>query len=116
VSATALLVVDMVNPYDFEDADTVAAHAAGPVTRIAELIKRAEADDALIVYVNDNYGEWNASRDDLVWRALHGEHPELVEPIQPQHEYPFIWSRATRPSTRPRSAIYSAATTSNASA
>ena len=91
MSTTALLVVDMVNPYDFEDADKVAAHAAGPVTRIAELIKRADADDALIVYVNDNYGDWNASRDDLVCRALHGEHPELVEPIQPQHDYPFIW-------------------------
>jgi nicotinamidase-related amidase len=91
VSATALLVVDMVNAYDFEDADKVAAHAAGPVTRIAELIKRAEADNALIVYVNDNYGEWNASRDDLVRRALRGEHPELVEAIQPQPEYPFIW-------------------------
>jgi nicotinamidase-related amidase len=91
VSPTALLVVDMVNPYDFEDADNVAKHAAGPVKRIAELIKRADAEDVLIVYVNDNYGDWNASRDDLLWRALHGEHPELVEPIQPPHEYPFIW-------------------------
>jgi len=53
--------------------------------------KRADADDALIVYVSDNYGDWNASRDDLVWRALHGEHPELVEPLQPQHDYPFLW-------------------------
>jgi hypothetical protein len=27
-------VVDMVNPYNYEDADKAAAHAAGPVTRI----------------------------------------------------------------------------------
>jgi nicotinamidase-related amidase len=40
---------------------------------------------------HDNYGDWDATRDDLLWRALHGEHPELVDPIQPQHEYPSIW-------------------------
>ena len=91
MSATALLVIDMVTPYDFEDADKVAEHAPGPVDRIAELVKRAEDEDALIVYVNDNYGNWNGSRDDLLERALSGEHPELVEPIAPKDDFAFIW-------------------------
>ena len=91
MSGTALLVIDMVTAYDFEDADKVAEHAPGPVERIAELVGRAEDEDALIVYVNDNYGHWNGSRDDLLERALGGEHPELVEPIVPNADVAFIW-------------------------
>jgi nicotinamidase-related amidase len=91
MSASALLVCDMITEYDFQDAETVAAHAPGPVRRIAELVERATADDTLIVYVNDNYGNWDGSRDGLIRRALQGAHPELVEPIKPEREFGFLW-------------------------
>jgi nicotinamidase-related amidase len=91
VSRTALLVIDMITAYDFEDADAVAEHAPRPVERIAELSARASETDALIAYVNDNYGNWNASRDDLLDRAREGKHPELVEPLVPEHETAFVW-------------------------
>jgi nicotinamidase-related amidase len=91
VSRTALLVTDMITAYDFKDAEAVADHAQGPVERIAELIARARAQDMLVVYVNDNYGNWNGSRDDLLKHAASGAHPELVDPIQPEHEVAFVW-------------------------
>lgn len=53
-------------------------------------MERASAD-TLVVYANDNYGYWDASRDGLVRRALQGAHPELVEPIKPEREYAFVW-------------------------
>jgi nicotinamidase-related amidase len=91
VGRSALLITDMITAYDFEDADAVAEHAPGPVQRIAELVASARQDGTLVVYVNDNYGNWNADRDDLLQHALEGAHPELVEPIQPEHELPFVW-------------------------
>jgi nicotinamidase-related amidase len=89
--ATALLVVDMLNPYDHEDADKLAESVRERLPRIVELRDRAqESDDVLLVYANDNYERWEATRDDLVADALAGEHPDLVQPIVPPRDVPFL--------------------------
>jgi nicotinamidase-related amidase len=41
-------------------------------------------------YVNDNYEHWEQTREDLVRLALEGEHPDLVGPIVPRRDEPFI--------------------------
>jgi nicotinamidase-related amidase len=89
--ATALLVVDMLNPYDHEDADELAGSVRERLPRIVELRDRArENDDVLLVYANDNYERWDSTRDDLVEAALSGEHPDLVAPIVPPSDVPFL--------------------------
>jgi nicotinamidase-related amidase len=87
---TAVLVIDMLNRYDHEDADKLAASAAESVPAAGRLIERARAEDILLVYVNDNYGDWNTSASELAERALNGRHPELVEPLLPVGEAPFV--------------------------
>ena len=83
MASSALIVIDMLNPYDHDDADELAAHVDDIVDPLRRLIERARESDAELVYVNDNYGDFAASRDQLVERALRGRHPELVEPIVP---------------------------------
>jgi nicotinamidase-related amidase len=91
VPETALIVVDMLNGYDHEDADPLAESVGDKLDRIVELRDRArDADDALLVYVNDNYDRWEADRDELIEEALKGRRPELVEPIAPREAVPFI--------------------------
>ena len=46
VSRTALVVIDMINPYDHADADQLVDSARDVVPRIADLIERAGADGA----------------------------------------------------------------------
>jgi nicotinamidase-related amidase len=87
---TALLVIDMVSNYDFEDADRLIESARGAVPRIAELVERARAQDVPIIYVNDNYGAWNASLHDLVENVLQGEHADLLEPLVPDDDAAFV--------------------------
>ena len=88
---TALIVIDMLNPYDHEDADKLAESVREALPQIVELRDRAHAsDEVLLVYVNDNYDAWEATRDDLVAAAMDGEHPELVEPIAPPTASPFL--------------------------
>jgi nicotinamidase-related amidase len=88
---TALIVVDMLNTYDHQDADLLAASVREQLPQIVDLRDRARArEDTLLVYVNDNYDAWDAGRQELVDRALEGEHPELVEPIAPRSPVPFI--------------------------
>jgi nicotinamidase-related amidase len=84
VSDVAVLVVDMLNAYRHPDADLLAPNVAAIVDPLAGLIARAQADDdADLIYVNDNYGDFTASRADLVRSAMEGARPELVEPIVP---------------------------------
>ena len=88
--SSALVVIDMLNTYDFEDADALASSAEVVVPKIAALVDRAQDEGVPIIYVNDNYGDWNSSADELVQRALDGERPDLIEPIKPPDGAKFV--------------------------
>jgi nicotinamidase-related amidase len=90
VSNSALIVTDMLNPYDHEDADALAESVREALPAIVRLRERAAADGTLVVYVNDNYEEWSAGREQLTAQALAGRHPDLVEPIAPHEPVPFL--------------------------
>jgi nicotinamidase-related amidase len=90
VSRTALVVIDMINPYDHADADQLVESVREVVPRVADLIERADAEDVPVIYINDNFGSWRSNRDELVESALRGKHPELVEPIKPDRESLFV--------------------------
>jgi nicotinamidase-related amidase len=80
---SALLVVDMLNPYEHEQAEELAEHVAPALPGIEALIDRAHEAEVPVVYVNDNFGDWNSSAEELAERATAGAHPELVEPVLP---------------------------------
>jgi nicotinamidase-related amidase len=84
MSDVAVLVIDMLNTYEHEDADVLADHVAEIVDPLAALISRArDRDDVNLVYVNDNYGDFTADFDDIAHAALNGKRPDLVTPIAP---------------------------------
>jgi nicotinamidase-related amidase len=85
-----LLVIDMLNPYDHEDAEPLRESVAEILSPLRALIQAARDRDLLTVYVNDNHGDWSASRRELTQRALEGQAPELVEPIAPPEGTPFV--------------------------
>ena len=87
---SALIVVDMLNPYDHEDADRLVESVEGVIDPIAGLVARAADDGAEVIYVNDNYGDWNSSQEELVQRAMDGARPDLVEPILPPDAADFV--------------------------
>jgi nicotinamidase-related amidase len=91
VSETALLVIDMLNAYQHEDADPLANSVADIVGPLAALIDRVrDRDDVELIYVNDNYGDFTATRDDIARQALEGTHPELIKPILPEPDSLFL--------------------------
>jgi nicotinamidase-related amidase len=86
----AVVVIDMLNTYDHEDGDRLAASAEVVVPRIRALVERAREAGTEVIYVNDNYGEWNSSAKKLADSACDGRHPELVEPILPHEDDAFV--------------------------
>lgn len=90
MSRIATIVIDMLNPYDHEDADALAEQAHTRIEPLQQLIQATRESDAELVYVNDNFGEFASTWKDLVEKAVNGRHPELVEPIKPPEGVPFV--------------------------
>jgi nicotinamidase-related amidase len=90
MKASALVVVDMINPYEHPEADRLAASAESVVPKIAGAIGDAKKSGIDVVYCNDNFGDWSASTQDLIDRALDGARPDLVRPLLPTAPFCFV--------------------------
>ena len=86
----ALLVIDMLNTYDHEDAEALVGNVEKVVPAISGLLDEARDSDTDVVFVNDNYGDWNSSAEELSRNALGGRRPDLVEPILPGERDSFV--------------------------
>ena len=86
----ALIVIDMLNPYDHEDAQPLTETVRTILRPLEDLIAGAVEREIGLVYVNDNYGDWSAGRPEIVERALAGASRSLVEPILPAEDAPFV--------------------------
>jgi nicotinamidase-related amidase len=90
MAKTALIVVDMLNPYDHDDADKLVESVEGTIEPIRTLLGRAADEGVDVIYVNDNYNDWNSSQEELARRACAGRRPDLVEPILPPDDASFV--------------------------
>jgi nicotinamidase-related amidase len=66
---TALLLIDMVNPMEFDSADDLFAEAMPAAERIASFASRARAAGIPVIYANDNFGSWHVGFRELVDRV-----------------------------------------------
>lgn len=87
---SAVIVVDMLNEYEHEDADVLVGAVREALPAMRRLVERAHRENTAVVYVNDNYGDWSAGRPELVERAARGRAGELVEAIAPADGTWFI--------------------------
>lgn len=86
----ALVVIDMINTYEHEDAELLVPSVRRVVPVLAELIGRARGADVPVIYANDNFGLWRSHHGELVDTALARPHADLVEPILPDGESLFV--------------------------
>ena len=59
-SPVALLLIDVINGFDFEGSEALAAAALRAAPRIERLRARARAAGAAVIYANDNFGQWRS--------------------------------------------------------
>ncbi|MFB4307173.1 cysteine hydrolase family protein [Actinomadura sp. GTD37] len=91
MTTSALIVIDMLNPYDHPDAGPLTSSVEHVITPLRRLLDSAEGrGDVHVLYVNDNHGDFSADRRDLVQRALRGKRPDLVEPIVPPEDLDLL--------------------------
>jgi nicotinamidase-related amidase len=80
----------MLNSYEHDDADQLTPNVEAVVEPMAKLIARARDEGVEVIYVNDNYGDWNSSAEELAQQAMDGARPDLVEPLLPPEGADFV--------------------------
>jgi nicotinamidase-related amidase len=89
-SAQALIVVDMLTDYEYEDGEKAAEQVERVLPTMTELIGRAREQGVPVIYVNDSAGDWRSDRRAFLDKLLEAERAHLVEPIVPDDAAPLI--------------------------
>ena len=91
-AATALLMIDVVNDFEFENGDQLLRLAIPVGKRIAELKSKAKAVGIPAVYVNDNFGKWQSDLKKIVSHCLEDKvrGKPFVELVLPDEDDYFV--------------------------
>jgi nicotinamidase-related amidase len=89
---TALLLIDVINPLDFEGGEKLLAQALPMARFLAALKRRAKAVGVPVIYVNDNFGRWRSDFPRLVERCLEADvrGRPVVEQLPPEDDDYFV--------------------------
>ena len=60
MSNKALLIIDVINDFQFEYGDQLLQHTQNIITPLLQLKKRAKQQHIPIIYINDHYNLWQA--------------------------------------------------------
>lgn len=85
----ALLIIDMINCFDFAGAEKLRPQARRLIDPILKLRTEMDELEAPTIYVNDNFGEWHSEKSKLVHRAL-GRAADIAGPLAPRDKDYFI--------------------------
>lgn len=90
--AVALLMIDVINHFEFPDATSIVRQALEIAPALARLTQRARAAGIPAIYVNDNFGDWRSSPERLLADCLRREAPgrAFVDQLKPDAEDYFI--------------------------
>jgi nicotinamidase-related amidase len=87
-----LLIIDMINAFEFEGAARLMPAIRRTARRIAGLKRRMKRARLPVVYVNDNFGKWQSDFKRLVARCLeeHGRGKEITRMLLPDDDDYFV--------------------------
>ena len=88
----ALLVIDMINAFDFEGAGAPLPRALAAARSIATLKQRARRAGVPVVYVNDNFGRWRSDFRSILGHVLEHGCPgkPIAELLRPRPDDYFV--------------------------
>lgn len=91
-ASKALILVDVINHFEFPDGDKLLKNALAIAKPLAKLKKRAKDAGIPVIYVNDNFGEWKSNAGKLLEYCLRADAPgrEFVEQLQPGDDDYFV--------------------------
>jgi nicotinamidase-related amidase len=91
-SEAALLLIDVINDFDFPEGDQLLQLALPVGKNIAALKKRVKAAGIPCIYVNDNFGKWQSDFKKIVAHctADDAKGKDFVKPLAPDDDDYFV--------------------------
>ncbi len=90
-SGAALLLIDVINDFDFPEGEQLLRLAMPVGKNIARLKQRAKAAGIPAIYVNDNFGRWRSDFKKIVAHSRQeGPGKEFVELLLPEENDYFV--------------------------
>jgi len=89
-SRVALLIIDMINAFDFDGAEGMLPRALAAARAIAELKRRARRVGVAVVYVNDNFGRWRSDFHQILEHCRESPGREIARLLTPEKEDYFV--------------------------
>jgi nicotinamidase-related amidase len=91
-SVMALLLIDVINAFDFPEAPKLLRYALPAARKIVALRKRAAAKGVPVIYINDNFGRWRSDFDQQVKHCLEPDSRgrEITELLRPSPNDYFV--------------------------
>src|SRR6185295_11555545 len=86
-SAAALLLIDVINDFDFPQSEQLLRYALPAGRKIAALKRRAHEEGIPAIYVNDNFGRWRSDFKKTVAHCRDDSHgKQFVELLLPDED------------------------------
>ena len=87
-SQVALVLIDVINHFEFPDGDRLLKQALPMAARLARLKQRCRSAGIPAIYVNDNFGQWRSDAKSLIARCLDSScaGKPFVEQLRPDDE------------------------------
>ena len=91
-SNAVLILIDLINDFDFVGADDLFEHAKAITEPIATLREKARLEGIPVIYVNDNFGKWQSDFKKLLEHCLRDDSQgkSIVEKLKPDEEDYFV--------------------------
>src|SRR2546430_1937375 len=89
-SATALLLIDVINDVAFPEADLLLRFAVPMASRLRELKEKCRNAGIPAIYINDNFGRWQSNFAALVKHCLAARGKAVVKQLLPRHDDYFV--------------------------
>jgi nicotinamidase-related amidase len=88
----ALLLIDVINPLDFQGAEDLLGAALALAEPIARMRDAADAAGVPVIYVNDNQNQWHSQSSRLIDTMIEEDRPgrPLAEQLRPREEDFFV--------------------------
>ena len=87
----ALLLIDVINDFDFPEGDQLLKHARPMARILLRLKRRAQKAGVPVIYVNDNFGRWQSDfRRTVDYCARHGRGGDIVKLLRPEKDDYFV--------------------------
>lgn len=88
----ALLLIDVINPLDFQGAEDLLGAALALAEPIARMRDAADAAGVPVIYVNDNQNQWHSQSSRLIDTMIEEDRPgrPLAEQLRPREDDFFV--------------------------